>query len=161
MSVNVYPEDKLVSAMCGNTSAVAFVCLLARVFHLWDDLIDKDKQVSDSDINAAFTHALVTIPTNEFYQQHFWALQPIIRNAITNWHIATQIERSPNESNYPIAFILRSSAVDIITACATIIGGEEHAVRVGRDIHLFAHRETLGGYLSNIAKEKAAREQRE
>jgi hypothetical protein len=161
VKVSTYPEDKLVSAMCGNTSAVAFVCLLAKVFHLWDDLIDKDHVVSDDEINTAMTHALITIPTNEFYQQHFWALQPVIRNAIINWQIATRLERSSNETNYPIAFILRSSAVDIITACATILGGVDHGIRVGQDIHLFAHRETLNGYLTNLAAEKAARESRE
>lgn len=158
MTVSTYPDTLLVDAMCGDTSAVEFVSALANVMHFWDDLIDKDKVLRDEDINRAMELALLTLPTNQFYQQHFWVLHPILRNAITNWHIATRIERSNDESTYPIAFILRSAAVDIITACATIIGGREHGIRVGHEVHLYTHREGMDGYLNNLTVEKAVRE---
>jgi len=51
----------------------AFIDLL----HTWDDLVDKDKPVSEIEINRAFLTALVYLPANPFYRS--------IQDAILPW----------------------------------------------------------------------------
>jgi hypothetical protein len=161
MDVSKYPMSKLEAALCHDRSAVEFVCLVAGILHLWDDLIDKDKDVGDDTVSTAFRDALITLPRNVFYAQNFMTLNPILANSITNWHIATQMERGSVGKEHQIAYILRSSAVDLITASATILGGIDHGIRVGYDIRVHAHHEGLDGYLNNLAVEIAARTNKE
>ena len=40
---------------------------LFRAMHTWDDLVDKDKPVSEADINGAFVALMVHVPANPFY----------------------------------------------------------------------------------------------
>jgi len=149
--------EQLMPYMLGNKSAVEFIILLVEALHVWDDLIDHDKAVDDMSINDAFYSLLITIPNNVFYRENFSKLNPIIANAITNWHIANRMERKGDEYQKRIAYILRSTYVDVITQSATIIGGVEHGVYVGFQNRLFTHKETLEGYLANLEVEQAAR----
>lgn len=149
--------QQLLPMLQGNLAAAEFVATMYEVLHLWDDLIDHDKPVSDMQVNDAFYAMLVDIPCNSFYRKHFEHLNPILVNAITNWHIANRMERRGDEYQKRIAYILRSSYVDLLTQCALLIGGIEYAAGVGFNNRLYAHKETLEGYLSNLEIEEQAR----
>ena len=43
----------------GNDDAVQLVLMLREISHTWDDLIDKDKPVADTQIHRAFWIALI------------------------------------------------------------------------------------------------------
>jgi hypothetical protein len=58
-------EEKL-AWFGGNTDALNLFHHLVELIHIWDDLIDKDKPVSDEQINKAFLIALVYMPSNPF-----------------------------------------------------------------------------------------------
>lgn len=157
---NMNRDDRvrqLTPLMLGNMAAVEFLVSVIEVLHVWDDLIDHDQPVSDTTINNAFYALLVTIPSNPFYRQNFDRLNPILVNAITNWHIANRMERVGDAYQHSISFILRSSYVDLTTQAAVIVGGLEHGAEVGYHNRLFAHKETLDGYLENLAIEFALR----
>lgn len=148
---------QLTPMLLGNVSAAQFITLVIEALHIWDDLIDKDKQVQDAAINDVFYSLFVVLPRNEFYKQHFSYLNPILVNAITNWHIANQMERQGDDYQLRIAYILRSSYVDLTTQCAVLVGGLEHGVDIGFRNRLFAHKETWEGYLINLDNEQQAR----
>jgi hypothetical protein len=156
-------QGRTLELMRGNRSAVDFIELIVEVLHFWDDLIDRDKVLSDADINDKMFKLLVTLPRNQFYIQNFTVLNPILVNAIMNWHVANRFERTeqPDEYKLRIAYILRSSYVDLITQSALIVGGPEWAVQVGEQIRLYAHKETYEGYLGNLNNEFAARQSAE
>jgi len=153
--------DPLVArAVQGNASAIEFLHDIARVLHVWDDLVDKDKQLTDEDIHEAFWLTLIAIPNNAFYATHRSVLQPILVNAIVNWRIANNIERmeSPDAGALMIAFITRSSYVDLATMSATLIGGVEWGVEQGGKLREWVHDEGFVGYLDNLRTETATRE---
>lgn len=144
----------------GDDSAARLLDMIVSVLHVWDDLIDHDHDIDDDDVNAAFTAALVHIPNNRFYRDHFDKLNPLLMSAINNWHVANLLEKTDDEEELRIAFISRSSYIDLITQVAYICGGNEAVVRFGPAIRKFAHSEGWEGYLDNLKVEREARASR-
>lgn len=149
-----------VTKVClGNADAIRFLTDVTEVLHLWDDLIDRDHVLTDTTINRGMWKALVELPRNSFYLHNFSALNAVLVSAIVNWEVATQMERHPQGPNdKSIAFIIRSSYVDLITLVAAICGGREHAVSMMLEARRLWHDEGLHGYLANLRKEQVARE---
>lgn len=141
--------------MRGNAAAADFLEVAFRIAHAWDDLIDQDKAYTDRDINRAFLDALVVLPRNPFYRAHFDALNPVLANAITNWHIATRLERVGTHKGRRQAYVLRAAYVDLVTHSALLLGGMEWAVAVGAELRPMA--EDYDSYLTNLKAEEAAR----
>lgn len=158
MCTSAARREVLLGYVLGNEPAAQFLDLMWDVAHTWDDLIDGDKAVAPAKINQIFIDLLMRLPRNPFYAKHFDYLNPIIANSFTNWQVATELERGTGEYEQRIAYILRSSYVDLVVQCALLLGGTEYAVKVGTDIRKLAHAETWEGYQQNLAAEAAARE---
>lgn len=159
-------QHPIVSKMVGGHKlALEFLRMMAQVLHAWDDLVDKDKGVlGDCDINDAFTLALVRLPRNSFYREHFDDLNPILTVAIINWRIATAVERrgaAPddgwNSADLQWAYVIRSTYVDLVTMSAAILHGPDHAATMGIELRQWAHSEGFVKYLENLAAEQVAR----
>lgn len=116
----------------GNESAVSFIEDFFAVCHIWDDLIDKDKPLTDTDINRAFVIAFIKIPRNQFYQANFGILNPLMEHAFVNWFAANNLEKQ--KEHLDIAYDLRNTYLNIIVACAGIIGGVDWAASVAIDV---------------------------
>jgi hypothetical protein len=151
----------IAEALRGDASALDFLRSIALILHTWDDLVDRDSPVDDDDIGRAFTLALVHLPRNGFYQRNFEKLNPILIQSITNWRIATEVERAEDATtdDLTFAFIIRSTYIDLAVMSAAIIGGMDHAVKYGLRIRQWAHEERFDGFLKNLAAEKAARKE--
>jgi len=141
----------------GNKEATDFVCDMFIVLHIWDDLIDKDKKLTDSEIHYAFWLALMKLPCNPFYTRNFNTLQPILANSILNWQAANTMENAGDRKDQEIAFILRGAYTDLLTISAYLVGGLSWVTLVTPDIRRWAHQETFQEYLHNLADEKEAR----
>lgn len=150
------PED-LSRWMKGNKSAAEYIEMMCNIAHVWDDLIDKDKEVPSEDINNLFFDVLVRLPRNPFYRKHFEHLNSILVNAISNWLVATKLEREGGNYETSIAFVLRSSYVDLITQAALVVGDQKWACKVGEEVRLLTHGETYDGYIENLTKEEQKR----
>jgi len=155
-------ESPLVANAVGNDmDALAFLRGIASVMHTWDDLIDKDREIEDEEINAAFWFALVELPTNPFYAANAEMLRPIVVQSIVNWRAATAMERAATCEQYndlKITFIIRSTYIDLVVMAACILGGPDWAAKVAPDLRRWAHSEGFKGYLDALAAEKEARE---
>lgn len=143
----------------GNQAAAQFLSTVVSVLHTWDDLIDRDKPVSPEEINAAFVSALIDLPRNQFYVRHFDLLNPLLLSAINNWMVANQLESTLDMEDKRIAFISRSSYVDLITQVAFLLGGADWVNEIGPQIRRFTHSEGWEGYLKNLDIEREARAQ--
>lgn len=143
----------------GNVPAQVFVEQMTGVLHFWDDLVDKDKLISDATIDQMMWWALVELPRNQFYAQNFVTLNTILVPAIINWQLATRLERYPKRDALELegAFIFRSNYVDILLMVAMICGGKEHADDCAPMLRQRAHSEGFAGYLKNLEAERAAR----
>lgn len=137
----------------GNKDAAAFLELIVDILHFWDDLIDKDNEITDEYIHKAMWKALVDLPRNAFYSRNFSELNPVLVVAISNWIAANDMEAAGQESDLDIAFIIRSSYVDLITHTATLCGGFEHGRNVALEVRRKTHSEGSQGYRDNLAKQ--------
>ena len=142
--------DKLNHWFKGDRDAVLLILTLFRVFHVWDDLVDGDKEVTEADINDAFWLVFNNLPSNPFYQRYYNALQPLIIQGIQDWKVANVFERSHDRHRQTIAFTLRCSVLNIIHHCALIIGGVDWADQVGPEIRLYGQEHKLKDYLENL-----------
>lgn len=144
--------------LLGNPEAVQFVVRVFRTLHVWDDLVDRDKPITDDEINSVFWDLLIVLPTDPFYTKNIVLLHSTLVNAIINWHIANKLEREGDEKDRSIAFILRGAYIDLLSASAFIVGGMEWANKIGPAIRRWAHEETFDQYLENLSKECEARD---
>jgi hypothetical protein len=149
--------------LLGDDSAERFIDLLFGLFHFWDDLIDRDKALSDDEINKAMWSAAVYLPANPFYRQFFSQLQPLVVSAITNWQIANRLERESVDSEErdikrkQIAFVLRSDYANILMQSIFLLHGAERAVEVGPYIREHWTHEDFSLYCKNLQAEAEAR----
>jgi hypothetical protein len=144
----------------GNAAAQVFVEQMTGVLHFWDDLVDRDKPMTDATINQMMWWALVELPRNQFYAQNFVTLNTVLVPSILNWQLATRLERYPEADALRLegAFIFRSNYVDILLMVAMICGGKEHADACAPMLRERAHSEGFAGYLKNLEAERIARE---
>jgi len=150
-------NEFLLQVTKGNQSAAAFLAMVSDIAHTWDDLIDKDHEVTDFAINRAFTLALTGLPNNAFYSANFSQLNPLLISSINNWIVANELEKMDTEESKRIAFITRSAYTDLITHVAFLIGGSEWLEEIGPKIRLFVHAEGWDVYQENLVNERSAR----
>lgn len=134
-------------------AAVAFCETLFRTTHVIDDLIDKDRPVSDEAIFRAFWDCLFELPLNPFYRQHEPYLRPIVANGFQDWWDSVKLERAGDRHGRTVAFILRDNLTSVVVQCAYLIGGYEWMQRVAEPIRRHAHEDTLEQYLDSLQTE--------
>jgi hypothetical protein len=140
-------EEFLDRAFMGNRHAADFVLMLARISHVWDDLIDRDKPVSNETINRTFFDALIELPANPFYREHYATLRPLMAIGAMNYEIANTYEALGGEERLALAHVLRYSIADIATAVALITGGPDWARKIGPELRQRSQKDTLQHYL--------------
>lgn len=148
-------DEILSDAVCGDRDAIMFLRCISLIAHTWDDLHDRDREVSNPDIDKAFWTALIELPSNEFYRANEAVLRPLLAQSIINWQIANKLEA--NDERLEIAYIIRSSYIDLAVMCALIIGGAEHASGVGVALRMWNHGETPKEYLDHLKAERKKR----
>lgn len=139
--------------MKGDEEAITFVMEVSRIVHVWDDLIDKDRELTPLDINEAFWSLFFTLPNNRFYMRHFNSLNPMLLVAEINWRTANSLEETGSNKDLEIAYIIRSSYVDVIIMSAMFSGGREWAYTVAPDIRRWVHSEGYEKYVVNFDME--------
>lgn len=156
--VNAVVLDQLRRALPGCEPAVMLNAALIETLHTWDDLIDGDHAVTDEAISRAFRLALVVMPSNSFYVQHFGQLHPLLDNLIANWLAATRMERDPrSEVDLPVAFVIRSDYCNFLLKSMILVNGFDGAVAMWPEVRRFWHSEGYEGYLQSLSAEASAR----
>jgi hypothetical protein len=151
-------HELILLAVNNNKEAADFYLNIFDALHFWDDLIDRDKVLVDSEINGIMLSLLLKIPGSSFFRKNEALLMPILVNSIKNWQIANQLERNPKDENdLIIAFILRSSYIDLLTCCLHLFFSPEKQIEIGCEIRRFTSSEGFDGYLKNLDAEKQAR----
>jgi hypothetical protein len=145
-------EEKFLQwALQGHTAAVMLCQRVFKVSQILDDLIDKDKPVSDEDIYKAFFNAMVSIPLNAFYQQHQVYLVPLFNQYLTDWYDATLMERQGDNHFRNVSFATRSNVGSIIGQCAFLIGGLDWQREVSVRVREHIHEDTLEQYKEELS----------
>jgi hypothetical protein len=111
----------------GNEDALRMYRLFTVLAHTWDDLVDKDKPLSEDDINNAFLIALVYLPGNPFYQRIQQQILPMWIPVVSSYQTANTFERAKDPHGIEIAHMLRYAAGNIAAYAIHVCVGPEKA----------------------------------
>lgn len=144
-------DRRLLEWMNGDAQAADLLVTLFHIGEVWDDLIDKDKPVSDDQINEAFVLALFDLSGNPFFARHASFLRPIMLMGMNSWMDSVSYERSGDPHWQVWAFVLRNWYMEMVTACAFLTGGYDHMRNAGKQARAFFQTETLGEYREGLS----------
>lgn len=111
----------------GNQDALNMFRMFVDMSHTWDDLVDKDKDVSESEINNAFLIALVYLQANPFYRSIQEQIWPMWMTVVTAYETANKFEREKDPHGIEIAHSLRYAAGHIVAYAVQVCVGPEKA----------------------------------
>lgn len=134
--MSVIPEDQmrvhenLFNYIYQNdVEAVRVSMELVQMLHVWDDLIDKDVEISNQEINAAFVAALCEISGSWLWDANAAALA---RVAFLKWQTANYFEANTADENQKLmSFVFRAGFIDLFYYFAYKMYGMEWAQHVG------------------------------
>ena len=129
--------------LLGNKQAIDAVQTLVNIAEFWDDVTDKDREVTADEADAAFWGALVELQVNEFFQAHKSSFMPIIILAINAWKDSEILKKSASSDVRRVAFHQRVFLHEVTKLAAFIIGGYAHLRKVSPDISAFYAQETF------------------
>lgn len=135
-------RDRKFAEWFGADGAACLV-LLSTVSETWDDLIDKDVQVSSEDVTHAFTIALIKLELNPFWQKHKTTLFPGVIMSVNAWLDANDLMLSRSTHYRMQAFYLRNLFAEMAQIVAFCHGGFEHMREVSLAIRTFLNHETF------------------
>ena len=145
-------HEKMLEVMAGNADAARMMCSIGEWSHIYDDLIDKDKEVTDDKIHWVMWELLVSLQLNPFYTAHSAYLTPLIMSGILNWIAANEIEKVGCLEELRIAHSIRYSICDVGMVAMLLAGGLDHAKRYARLARLSFQCDTWAHYKSEHFK---------
>lgn len=114
----------------GNKDAIEFyqnICVLADV---WDNMIDRDKPVTNAQINDVFLTCLYRLPLNPVYRHLEQQIAPMWLTVISAYETANKFEEDKEPHGIELAHNLRYAAGHIIgyvmTFCLGIEGAKKY-----------------------------------
>ena len=120
-------EERKLEWFGGNADALNMFYTIVDLAHVWDDLIDRDKPVSDFDINRDFLSALVYLPANPFYNRIQAQVLPLWMTVISAYETANKFENDKDEHGLEIAHNLRYATGHIVVFMSQACLGYEKA----------------------------------
>jgi len=118
----------------GNQDALNAYRMLGTLAHIWDDLVDKDKEVSEDDINNAFMMCLVYLPANAFYRSIQAQILPMWISLVSAFRTANVFERKKDPHGVEIAHMLRYASGHIAAYMVHYCVGQEKAQEYMPDV---------------------------
>lgn len=135
--------------LLGDVGAVGMVRVIAFVAHVWDDLIDGDKTVSNAQINDAFHACTVGLLSNPFVQRHAQAIWPVLETSILNWHGANDLERLGTDHALQVAHVTRCAVGDVAVLAASLIHGHQKAAAMAAELRMLVQQDSLEDYMAD------------
>lgn len=114
----------------GNQDALNMYRMFVDLSHLWDDLVDKDKEAAEDHINNAFLICLVYLPANPFYRHIQEQVLPMWLTVVSAYQTANKFERDKDPHGIEIAHSLRYAAGNIMAYAIHVCVGPEKAKEV-------------------------------
>lgn len=143
-------RDAKLREWVGDVAAVSFILAFFDMCEVFDDLIDKDKPVTDEDIVRTLFHALVDIPMNPFFASYRNQLVPVIITGINAWLDANRLEKG-SENDKVFAYVLRDWYAELVSFVIYLTKGRHYLRAVSMDVRtFFTHHETLEQYREGL-----------
>lgn len=110
----------------GEPHAVQFLMAMGLYVELWDDLIDKDKPISDEMIHSVMAAGLLDVATNPWVQAHRDFIAPTLVMMINNYLTSEELKTDPDVAVRQRAFHLRNFPLELYGVVAFLQGGMHH-----------------------------------
>jgi len=125
-----------------NQDALNMYRMFVDLAHVWDDLVDKDKELTEDQVNNAFLIALCYLPANPFYQQIQYAILPMWLTVVSAYQTANKFEKDKDERGLEIGHMLRYAAGNIVAYAVHVCVGPEKAKEIMPEVwkHIVAER---------------------
>ena len=131
----------------GDEDALNMYRMMVDLLHLWDDLVDKDKFVTEAAINNAFLICLVYLPINPFYQRVQQAVMPMWVTVVSAYAAANKFEKDKEAHGLEIAHTLRYAAGNIVAFMVHTCVGPERAAEIMPEVWKHVVYERFDEYL--------------
>jgi hypothetical protein len=143
-------KEELLYKWLGDEHAVIFILTIGQITETWDDLIDKDKQLSDDHINEVFMHMLTSLPLNPFFDRYKLQLIPVLIVGINAWMDANKLEKK-SKNDKVFAYVLRDYILEITNMAVYLLKGREAMKEYSLEIRsFFTKHEPLDVYLEKL-----------
>ena len=146
--------------MLGHPDATRFILTLFAASHWADDLVDGDSVDPCADMARVWTAFFGALMPNPFFLLNVERFAGAIVPAVADWRLATAWESDPDEVRRVFALVLRTTLEHAVLVAADILGGPDHAFRVGRELreiyHVTEGRESLSEWLAECAARHGA-----
>ena len=146
---SVTEQERTAYALKDNPYAIEFCNHFFYVCQLWDDLIDKDKEIDQKTISDCFILMLIEMPANPFFKQHSDYLSAAMMAGIIDWLDANDLEKG-NDQQKMIAYTLRDSFNTVLLQCAYLIGGKDWVNEIRKEFRLEIFGEPIEKYLESL-----------
>lgn len=114
----------------GNQDALNMYRAFVDLAHVWDDLVDKDKELSEAKINQAFLTCLVYLPANPFYRSIQEQILPMWLMVVAAYEVANKFEHDKDQHGIEIAHSLRYASGHIVAYAISVCVGPEKAKEI-------------------------------
>ena len=123
-------DQKRLGWFGGDVDAFNMYRMFIDLAHTWDDMVDKDKELTEEQTNNAFLICLVYLPSNPFYQKIQRDIMPMWISVVSAFQTANKFENTKDEHGLEIAHNLRYAAGHIIAYAVHVCIGPEKAKEV-------------------------------
>lgn len=120
-------DQKRLGFFGGNIDALNMYKMFIDLSHTWDDMVDKDNDLTEDRINNAFLTCLVYLPCNPFYQKIQRAIMPMWITVVSAFQTGNRFEKEKDEHGLEIAHNLRYAAGHILAYAVHECVGPERA----------------------------------
>lgn len=143
-------RDKKLIEWTGDMSALWFIRQFSDACEVFDDLVDKDKPVTDADLARTLFALLTELPLNPFFDKYKHQLIPVIVTGINAWLDANTLEKGSSNDRV-FSYVLRDWYAELIAYVIYLCRGRDYMRSVSMEVrHFFTHHETLEQYRENL-----------
>lgn len=129
-------------AFLGDEAAVECFVRISQVAETWDDLVDRDKTISDSTLSMTFCSVLFELDFNKFYDRWRAQITSGIIIAVNGWMDSLELEKGNLEARRK-AYVLRNLGLELVPLFAYLLGGFAHMRQVSLKARSFFSHETF------------------
>lgn len=114
----------------GDQTAVDLYETVRVIAHTWDDLVDKDTEVTTEAVHQMMQMALVTLPLNPFFQKFSSTLYPVLVVAVVSYIASNKLEKKGDDHSLELAHFLRYAIYMLPLMSMVLTGGLDHGVEM-------------------------------
>lgn len=133
----------------GDQHAIVFFLMVTSASEFFDDLIDRDKPVTDETIVGQMFSLLIDMHTNPFFSANKQRLLPIMETAANAWLDSNELQKS-GPVGASRAFVLRDLTIEVLLATIGIVRGRAYLRSVSCDVRNFFVHETLEQFKESL-----------